>query len=388
MAQYELLIHAHRAVVDGRIQKAAVTVDGGMISSVRTGSDARDIGLAGEHIIDLGDDVVLMPGLVDPHVGSEDVAVATRSAAVGGITTVVDYGTDHAPAATDPDQIDAWRDAVTGESTVDVGLWGTAVPGNLGRLDALLDRGVFGITAIGAGVGVDGAPTLDRDGLVAAAEEVAGHGGLFAVDVVPDDLPALLDVTRRTGGRLHVRNVADAEVLPLLRDARAEGLAVTAATCPHMLALVSEVTHGGDAVARLDPPIRDAATRELLWDALRDGTIDAVDSARLGLSVVWTEARRRGSDLADVARWMSTRTAGIVGLTDRGEIREGLRADLTAVADDEAFVVLPDYRELGSADSVYAQRALAGVVRWTMTAGVVVDPRGLPRGRPLTRTDG
>ena len=85
---------------------------------------------------------------------------------------------------------------------------------------------------------------------------------------------------------------------------------------------------------------------------------------------------------------MSTRTAGIVGLTDRGEIREGLRADLTAVADDEAFVVLPAYRELGSADSVYAQRALAGVVRWTMTAGVVVDPRGLPRGRPLTRTDG
>lgn len=385
MAQYELLIHAHRAVVDGRIQKAAVTVDGGVISSVRTGSDARDIGLAGEHTIDLGGDVVLMPGLVDPHVGSEDVAVATRSAAVGGITTVVDYGSDLRPAATEPDQVDAWRDAVTGEAAVDVGLWGAAVPGNAGRLGALLDRGVFGVAAIGAGAGVEGAPTLDRDRLVRAAEEVAAHGGLFGADVAADDLHALLEVTRRTGGRLHVRNVADAAALPLLREARADGLPVTAATCPHLLALVSEVTHGGDAVARLDPPIRDAATRELLWDALRDGTIDAVDSARLGLSVVWSEARRRGFDLADVACWMSTRTAAVVGLADRGEIRTGLRADLTAVADDEAFVVLPDARELGSADSVYAQRALAGVVRWTMTAGVVVDPRGLPRGRPLAR---
>ena len=388
MAQYELLIHARRAVVDGVIQQAAVTVDGGRISSVRTGSEARDIGLAGEHTIDLGDDVVLMPGLVDPHVSSEDVAVATRSAALGGITTVVDYGSDLEPAATDPAELASWRDAVEGDTTVDVGLWGAAVPGNTDALGVLWDHGVFGLTAIATGRGVAGAPRLDRDALVAAAEDVARHGGLLAVDAGADDLPALLDAVRRTGVRLHLRNVADAGVLTALREAKADGLPVTAATCPHLLALVSEVTHGGESVSRLDPPIRDAATRELLWDALRDGTIDAVDSARLGLSVVWTEARRRGFDLADVAEWMSGRTAGIVGLADRGEIRTGLRADLTAVADDEAFVVLPDARELGSADSVYAQRALAGVVRWTMTGGVVVDPRGLPRGAVLTRPAG
>lgn len=385
MAQYELLIHARRAVVDGRIQQAAVTVDGGVISSVRTGSEARDIGLAGDHTIDLGDDVVLMPGLVDPHVSTEDVAVGTRSAAQGGITTVVDYGTDGDPVAIRPEDVDRWRDEVTGESTVDVGLWGAAVPDNLGRLGDLLDRGVFGVSAVAAGKGVEGAPTLDHAQLVAAAEEVAAHGGLFAVDAGVDDLSGLLEVCRRTGGRLHVRAVADHEELPLLRDARAEGLAVTASTSPHMLALVSEVTHGGSAVARLDPPIRDAANRERLWGALRDGTIDAVASARLGLSVVWTEARRRGFDLADVARWMAGSPAEVVGLRDRGEIREGLRADFVAVADDEAFVVLPGARELGSADSVYAQRALAGVVRWTMRGGAVIDPRALALGTVLTR---
>ena len=386
MAKYELLIHARRAVIDGRIQQAAVTVDGGVISSVRTGSDARDIGLAGDHTIDLGDDVVLMPGLVDPHVSTEDVGVGTRAAALGGVTSVVDYGSDGHPAATEPEHVDRWRDQVAGESAVDVGLWGAAVPDNLSRLGALLGRGVLGISAVAAGKGVPGAPTLDTAQLVAAAVEVADHRGLFAVDAGVDDLPALFDVCRRTGGRLHLRAVADAAELPLLRAARGEGLPVTASTSPHLLALVSEVTGGGAAVDGLDPPIRDAATRELLWDGLRDGTIDAVASARLGLSVVWTEARRRGADLADVARWMAGRSAAIVGLEDRGEIRSGLRADFTAVADDEAFVVLPRARELGSADSVYAQRALAGVVRWTMTGGVVVDPRGLPRGTVLTRT--
>ncbi|MGF0225797.1 dihydroorotase [Dietzia natronolimnaea] len=386
MARYELLIHARRAVVDGRIQQAAVAVDGGVISSVRTGSEARDIGLAGDHTIDLGDDVVLMPGLVDPHVSTEDVAVGTRSAALGGITTVVDYGTNGDPSATDPEQVDRWREGVTGESFVDVGLWGAAVPGNLGRLGALLDRGVFGISAVADGKGVAGTPTLNSEDLAAAAAEVAGRGGLFAADVGVEDLPVLLDVCRRTGGRLHLRAVADAEELPLLRGAKAEGLRVTASTSPHLLALVSEVTHGGAAAADLDPPIRDAATRELLWDALRDGTVDAIASARLGLSVVWTEARRRGCDLSDVAGWMSGTTAAIVGLEDRGEIRTGLRADFTAVADDEAFVVLPGARELGSADSVYAQRALAGVVRWTMTDGRFVDPRSLPRGAVLSRS--
>ncbi|MDV8002050.1 amidohydrolase family protein [Rhodococcus sp. IEGM 1408] len=386
MAKYELLIHARRAVVDGRIQQAAVTVDGGVISSVRTGSEARDIGLAGYHTIDLGDDAVLMPGLVDPHVSTEDVAVGTRSAALGGITTVVDYGTDGAPVATEPDHVDRWRDEVTGEAAVDVGLWGAAVPGNLERLGPLLARGVFGISAVAAGKGVRGAPTLDRGQLVAAAEEVAGRGGLFAADAGVDDLPQLLDVFRRTGGRLHLRGVADAAELPLLRRAKAEGLPVTASTSPHLLALVSEVTSGGAAVNFLDPPIRDAATRELLWEALRDGTIDAVACARLGLSVVWTEGRRRGFDLADVARWMGERTAAVVGLEDRGVIRPGLRADFAAVADDEAFVVLPGVRELGSADSVYAQRALAGVVRWTMTGGRLVDPRALPLGSVLSRS--
>lgn len=385
MAQYELLIHARRAVVDGRIQQAAVTVDGGVISSVRTGSRARDVGLAGDHTMDLGDDVVLMPGLVDPHVSTDDVAVGTRSAAQGGITSVIDYGSDGAPAATAPEGVDAWRDAVTGESTVDVGLWGAAVPDNLGRLGDLLDRGVFGISAVARGKGVEGAPTLDLPELLTAAEEVLGRGALFAVDAGVDVLPELLDVVRRTSGRLHVRSVADAEELPLLRAAREEGLAVTASTSPHLLALVSELTYGGPAVATLDPPLRDAANRELLWGALRDGTIDAIASARLGLSVVWTEARRRGFDLADVARWMATATAAIVGLTDRGEIREGLRADLVAVADDEAFVVLPGSRDLGRSDSVYEQRALAGVVRWTMRTGGTIDPRAMPFGTVLTR---
>src|SRR5699024_12435919 len=113
--------------------------------------------------------------------------------------------------------------------------------------------------------------------------------------------------------------------------------------------------------------------------------VGAVASARLGGPVVCAAPRRRGVHLADVARGVSGRAAHVVGLADRGEIRTGLRADFTAVDDDDAFVVLPGDRELGRSDSVYAQRALAGVVRWTMRKGGLIDPRALPIGTVLTR---
>src|SRR5699024_6771766 len=183
-----------------------------------------------------------------------------------------------------------WRRRAARSARGGGGAWGQAVPGIRGRIGELLDSGVFGVSAVAEGKGVAGAPTLGRAALVEAADEVLGRGALFAVDAGADVLPDLLEVVRRTSGRLHVRSVAHHEELPILAAAREDGLDVTASTNPHLLALVSEITHGGAAVAALDPPILDAANRELLWDALRDGTIDAIASARLGLSVVWTEA--------------------------------------------------------------------------------------------------
>ena len=136
--------------------------------------------------------------------------------------------------------------------------------------------------------------------------------------------------------------------------ARDTGVRITAETCPHYLTFTAEEIPDGATQYKCCPPIREAANRELLWEGLRDGTIDMVvsdhspstidlkhldtgdfgtawggiASLQLGLPAVWTEARRRGFTLTDVARWMSAAPAAQIGLRDQGPDRGRLRRRL------------------------------------------------------------
>src|SRR4029453_18324699 len=140
-----------------------------------------------------------------------------------------------------------------------------------------------------------------------------------------------IDAARATGARVHVVHVSAASVLPLLRAATADGVRITAETCPHYLTLAAEDVPPGATEAKCCPPVRDRANRELLWDGLRAGTLGCVvsdhspcepalkrfdtgdfgaawggiSSVQLALPLVWTGARERGLRLPDVVRWMA-----------------------------------------------------------------------------------
>jgi len=230
--------------------------------------------------------------------------------------------------------------------------------------------------------------------------DIAAFDGLLAVDTGEEvsGVELVLDTARRTGCRVHLVRFSVAEALPALRAARADGVPVTAEVCAHLLSLSAErLGNSAEVAERWCPPVRDAAHREQLWAALRDGTIDCVvsghspeatASVQLSLPVTWSEARLRGFGLPDLARWMSANTAALVGLDDRGGIREGACADFCVFADDEAFVVLPERLQHTDPRSAFVGRALAGVVRYPVLDGKEVGPRLLPRGRQLRRTDG
>lgn len=104
---------------------------------------------------------------------------------------------------------------------------------------------------------------------------------------------------------------------------------------------------------------------------------------QLGLPAVWTEARERGHDLADVVRWMGEGPADQVGLGDRGRITVGATADLVVFAPDEEFVV--DVAHLHHKNPVSAGRMLTGVVRQTWLHGAPVDITAAPRGALIRR---
>ncbi len=436
----ELLIRARRAVVDGREVAASVRVRDGVIAAVEdVTADA-----AGVEVVELADDEVLLPGLVDTHVHVnepgrtewEGFASATKAAAAGGVTTIVDMPLNSIPPTTTLAGLEAKRAAAEGQAHVDVGFWGGAVPGNVADLEPLHAAGVFGFKCFLLPSGVDEFPELNAAGLAAAMEETARLGALLiahaedAAEVTDADgrdyagfvasrppsaertaVERLIASAALTGARAHVVHLSAAAALPAIRTARAAGVRLTVETCPHYLTLTAEEVEDGHTEFKCCPPIRDAANRDLLWEALADGTIDAVvsdhspcvpelkrfdtgdfgqawggiASLQVGLPAVWTEARRRGHDLATVVGWMADGPARLVGLDRKGRIEPGADADLCAFAPDETFEVDPARLWHKNPVSAYAGRTLSGTVRRTWLRGSPVDPDGPPRGRLLRR---
>jgi allantoinase len=442
VSRLDLVIAARRVVSGSGEAALRVGVRDGVVEALAP----YDAPLVGEELVELADDEVLMPGVVDSHVHVNDpgrtewegFATATKAAAAGGVTTIVDMPLNSIPPTVDPDALAVKRETADGRCFVDVGFWGGAVPGSLPSLRPLHEAGVLGFKCFLLHSGVDEFPPLDDRELEAVMREVASFDGLLLVhaedaNTVGSAPPCsgrryadflasrpraaedravsrVVGLARTTGCRVHVLHVSSSDVLPALAAARAEGVPVTAETCPHYLTFAAEEVPDGATEYKCCPPIREAENRERLWAGLRDGILDlvvsdhspatvdlkcldtgdfgaawgGVASLQLALPAVWTGARRRGFTLSDVVRWMCEGPADQTGLRAKGRLRVGADADLCVLAPDEEVAV--DARRLHHRNPVtpYDGRRLTGAVRATWLRGVRVDLDGTPRGRLLT----
>lgn len=421
------------AVLPEGVREVEVAVTDGRIRAIAPVGEHR---LHGERETDLATDEVLLPGLVDTHVHVNDpgrsewegFGTATRAAAAGGVTTILDMPLNSIPPTIDTDALALKRSVAQGAVAVDVGFWGGAVPQNLGRLRELHQEGVFGFKCFLAPSGVDEFEHLDTAGLHRALAEVAAFNGLLLVHAEDpavlgahagvggrdyagfvasrppqsevDAIRCVVDGVRRTGARAHILHLSSAAALPLLRAARAEGLPITVETCPHYLVFTAETIPDGATVYKCCPPIRDSANRDALWAGLLAGDIDLVVSdhspstrelklagdgdfslawggiagLQVGLAAVWTEARRRGVGLDAVVRWMAAAPAALAGLAAKGAIRVGADADLVVLAPDEPWSVRAADLEHRNKISAYDGAPLHGVVRGAWLRGQQVHP--------------
>ncbi|MFH8982362.1 allantoinase AllB [Streptomyces varsoviensis] len=438
MPETELLLRSTRVVTPDGTRPAAVAVAGGRITGLLPYDAAAPPRARTE---ELGD-TALLPGLVDTHVHVNDpgrsewegFATATRAAAAGGVTTLIDMPLNSLPPTTTPHHLHVKQRAAAGAVHVDVGFWGGAIPANAGALRPLHDAGVFGFKCFLSPSGVEEFPELDRHQLAAAMAEVAGLGGLLIVHAeAPDHLDraprrtgrryadflasrpraaendavtTLIALAARLGARVHVLHLSSGDALPLIAEARRAGVRLTAETCPHFLTLAAEEVPDGATEFKCCPPIRERANQDALWAGLADGTIDCVvsdhspctpdlkhpetgdfatawggiSSLQLGLPAVWTAARRRGHTLDDVARWMSTAPARLAGLAGKGAIEAGRDADLVALAPEDTFTVDPAALHHRHPITAYAGRTLHGVVRATWLRGHKIADGGATTG--------
>jgi allantoinase len=358
------------------------------------------------------------------------------------VTTLVDMPLNSSPVTTTRDALLCKLDAADGRGHVDCAFWGGLVPGNARGLEALLDAGARGVKAFLCHSGIDDFPAAGEDDLRSALPILAERGLplLVHAELAHEPAPAagdprryatwlasrppsweraavalLLRLCRELRAPIHVVHLSAAGAAGLVAEARRQGLPLTAETCPHYLSLAAEEIEDGRTEFKCAPPVRDAANRDALWEALEDGTIGLVvsdhspcppvmkqpergdfmaawggiASLQLALPVVWTEARRRGVPLARLAAWMAEAPARLAGLdATKGRIAPGCDADLVAFDPEATFQVEPGAIHHRHKLTPYRGRALHGVVRKTWLRGRPVFADGsfptAPRGALVT----
>ena len=425
MSNPDLIIRGRTVVSADAIGPASIHIRGEKIVAVRAFEEIVD----NCEIVEVSDDSVVMPGLVDTHVHInspgraewEGFPSATRAAAAGGVTTLIDMPLNSIPATTTLAAFQTKLKDARDNCFVDVGFWGGVVPGNTADLAPMFAAGVVGFKCFLVPSGVDEFPHVTEDDLREAMPELSRLGAMLIVHAelpgpmrntdktdyegflrsrpheAEDEAVALMiRLSREFGTRVHIVHLSSAHALPLLRAAQAEGVRITAETCPHYLHLAAEMIPAGATEFKCCPPIRENENRERLWQGLAEGTIEmivsdhspcpasmklretgdfmaawgGIASLQLRLPVVWTEARRRGFSLSELTNWLCANPARQVSLESRkGTIAPGCDADIVIWNPDREFVVDAARLEHRHKLTPYERETLSGVVEKTFLRG-------------------
>ncbi len=448
----DLIVRGRRVITPDGERAAAIHIQGGAITDI---SGFESIPQASA-VYEAGDFVV-MPGLVDTHVHInepgrtdwEGFATATRAAAAGGVTTLIEMPLNSIPATTSLPAFQSKLLAAAGRLSVDTGFWGGVVPGNASELPGLWGAGCFGFKCFLIDSGVKefasvgesdlrevlpvlaklGAPLLAHAELpgpiAAAANRRAATASRKSYQTWLDSRPRaaeneaielLLHLAGEFGVRVHIVHLSSSDAIPRIQKARASSLPVSVETCPHYLTFRADEIPDGATQFKCAPPLRELENREKLWDALRDGTIDliatdhspcppemkrqdtgdfldawgGISSLQLSLPAVWTEARRRGFSLTHLAGWLCESPARLAGLAQsKGAIAPGRDADLVIWNPDTGFTVDPAQLHHRHKLTPYAGRELMGIVEATFLRGMKIFERGkfgaAPSGEVLLR---
>lgn len=416
-------IRSQKVMFPDEVRPGTIRFEEGRIVEVTQGIADRDFG-----------DLMILPGLVDTHVHVnepgrtdwEGFASATRAAAAGGTTTIVDMPLNSIPPTVSVDALNEKLSATIGKLSVDVAFWGGLIPGSESEVNGLVAAGVRGFKAFLVDSGVDEFPPMPLAELAVVSKRLGELGVPLLVhaeesgllhELVPgarsyldylvsrpieSEVSAVASVARLAtdGTRVHVLHVSSPDAAAEIQSGPES---FTGETCPHYLTFAAEDIGVGATSFKCAPPIRNRDQREGLWDALGSGALNMVvsdhspapanlkeietgdfarawggiGSLQLRLQAVWTGAADRGIPMSELVRWLALEPARLAGLDQsKGSIDVGKDADLVIFDPDAMSVVVGAKLEHRHAITPYDGMQLRGQVVTTILRGETIYEDG------------
>ncbi|EJU01854.1 allantoinase [Dacryopinax primogenitus] len=366
----------------------------------------------------------------------EGFDTGTRAALSGGVTCVVDMPLNSFPPTTTRANLEVKKRAAQGRVWTDVAFWGGVIPGNEHELGGMVEVGVKGFKCFLVDSGVPEFPNVDRSHLETTLPYLRTLNTrlLFHAELAPSLPPAppsdphaystflssrpdsselhalqlVLSLPAPPSLKLHIVHLSSAECLPTLARAKAQGVNISVETCFHYLCLSAEEIGQGRTEFKCCPPIRSSANRALLWQALKEGTIDmvvsdhspctralkqvdqpgggdftsawgGVSSLGLGLALLVHEGRKWGVGVRKCVQWMGERTADFVGV-EKGRLRLGAGADLVVFDQEEEHMITLDTLLVKNKLTPYSGHTVQGWVKQTWLRGKLAYDAGRGEG--------
>jgi allantoinase len=440
---FDIGIKSARIVTPNGLRKGIVLIKAGTIVDIVDEADNSSA-----LMIDIGNKV-LMPGVIDPHVHInepgrtdwEGFNTATKAAAAGGITMLVDMPLNSSPVTTTATAFDEKIKATIDQLHANCGFWGGIVPGNEKEIEPLIEKGVLGFKAFLTHSGIDEFPNVLEDDLRKAMPIIAKHGLPLLVHCELSDesvihtshvqsyanylasrpvrwedkaIAMMIRLCEEFNCRTHIVHLSSANSIDQIARAKEKGLQLTVETAQHYLYFHAEDIQDGHTEFKCAPPIREKTNNERLWDGLKRGIIDfvatdhspaplelkqintgdflrawgGISSIQLALPALWTAAKAHDCDVNDIAKWLCLNCSTLAGVNNtKGKIEKRYDADLVAWDPDKKFVVKEESIHHKHKVTPYIGEELYGVVDQTWLAGEKIYDNGnftsLNRGRVI-----
>ena len=430
-------LHSKRILIKDELIEATLVIHDGKIESIQVGEllhadlDIEEIGTS-----------VIMPGLIDSHVHInepgradwEGFDTATRAAAAGGITTLIEMPLNASPVTTSAKAFEEKVRAAENKLHVNCGFWGGIIPQHINELDDLIERGVFGIKAFLTPSGIDEFPNVTEEDLRKGLPILKKHNVPLLVHAeIEDSIPEqnllnefpksyqaylasrpknrednavrlMINLCEEFDTRVHIVHLSSSSSIEPLENAHRKGIPISVETCPHYLVFDAETIGDGQTQFKCAPPIRERKNNDQLWHALKEGLfsfvvsdhspalpdIKELDSGNLkkawggiaglqfSLPAFWTRAKEQGISIFEISKLMGSNVARFLDLNSRkGKIAVGYDADLLIWNPDQNFVAKPEETHFRHKISPYISMELNGVVEKTFVGGHKVYDNGL-----------